>query len=68
MLSHLPQTSFSFRFIMPMPMLMLKGIGWQLNNESDEYVWDGNKRKDENCLFQFTISGEGELEMGGGGI
>ncbi|MBP1153740.1 MULTISPECIES: AraC family transcriptional regulator [unclassified Paenibacillus] len=64
MLYHLPRTSIGLQFVRPMPMLMLKGIGWQ-SISVHSYIWDGKKRGDEHCLFQYTLSGHGEIEIKG---
>ncbi|KRE48422.1 helix-turn-helix domain-containing protein [Paenibacillus sp. Soil724D2] len=64
MLSRLPRTSVSFKFETNLPLLMLKGIGWE-SNTSHQYVWQGSKRQDEHFLFQYTVSGQGELEVKG---
>jgi AraC-like DNA-binding protein len=43
---------------------MLKGIGWH-SITSHDYDWDGRKRMGEHCLFQYTIAGQGEIEIQG---
>lgn len=67
MLYPLPRTSVGFPFVKPMPLLMLKGIGWQ-SISSHSYIWDGRTRTDEHCLFQYTLSGQGEIEIHGGPV
>ncbi|MFL0253120.1 AraC family transcriptional regulator [Clostridium neuense] len=62
MLSNLKQTSIGFNFISPISLLTIKGLGWQTITSHD-YIWNGKYRKDEHCLIQYTISGEGELEL-----
>ncbi|MBT2722173.1 AraC family transcriptional regulator [Bacillus sp. ISL-46] len=64
MLGDLSQASIGFQFIMPMPLLMLKGIGWR-SYSSPTYIWDGRRRSNEYCLFQYTVSGQGEIEIEG---
>ena len=64
MLFELPQTSVGFQFVMPMPLLKLKGIGWETIT-SVNYKWDGREREDDHCLFQYTLSGQGEIEIDG---
>ncbi|CAM3042717.1 AraC family transcriptional regulator [Paenibacillus sediminis] len=64
MLSSMPHTSVGFQFVTPIPMLMLKGIGWQ-RVTSQDYIWNGRNRPGEYCLFQYTISGQGEIEIQG---
>ncbi|GGH27498.1 helix-turn-helix domain-containing protein [Paenibacillus segetis] len=56
------RTSVGFQFVTPLRMLMLQGIGWEINS-SENYIWDGKRRKDEHCLFQYTVSGGGEIEI-----
>ncbi len=63
MLYKLPRVSIGFRFAASMPLLMIKGIGWQLNT-SHQYVWNGRKRTDEHFLFQYTLKGHGVIEIG----
>lgn len=69
MLNKLPNTSIGYRLAapvnsMPIPLIMMKGIGWQVIT-SKNYIWNGRKRYDEHCLFQYTLSGEGEIEIQG---
>ncbi|GFP74726.1 AraC family transcriptional regulator [Clostridium fungisolvens] len=42
----------------------LKSIGWEIRT-SRSYSWDGMKRKDDNehCIFQYTLSGSGEIRI-----
>lgn len=74
MLYNLPRTSIGFKFIIPTSLLMIKGIGWQCNvspkyiwngRTRGKYIWHGKKHTDEHCLFQYTLSGEGEIEIEG---
>lgn len=58
------RTSVGFQVVTSLPMLMLQGIGWEINS-SESYVWDGKRRTDEHCLFQYTVSGNGEIEIQG---
>lgn len=62
MLSNLKQTSIGFNFISPISLLTIKGLGWQTITSHD-YIWNGKYRTDEHCLIQYTISGEGELQL-----
>lgn len=62
MLSNLKQTSIGFNFISPISLLTIKGIGWQTIT-SHNYIWNGKERTDEHCLIQYTLNGEGELEI-----
>ena len=58
------RTSIGFRVLSQNILLLMKGIG----NEkitSHNYSWNGKKRKDNHCLIQYTISGEGEIEIEG---
>ena len=58
------RTSVGFQFVTPVPMLMMKGIGWEINH-LESYIWDGMRRTDEHCLFQYTVSGRGEITIQG---
>ncbi|WP_160677111.1 AraC family transcriptional regulator [Clostridium sp. C8-1-8] len=42
----------------------LKSIGWELR-QSKSYSWDGMKRQEDNehCIFQYTLSGCGEIRI-----
>lgn len=62
MLSNLKQTSIGFNFISPISLLTIKGTGWETITSHD-YVWNGKERTDEQCLIQYTLSGEGQLEI-----
>lgn len=62
MLSNLKQTSIGFNFISPISLLTIKGLGWQTIT-SHNYIWNGKKRTDEHCLIQYTLKGEGQLEI-----
>ena len=64
MLSDLRATSIGFKFVASTPLIMIKGIGWQ-NNKDSNYIWDNRNRRGEYCLFQYTLSGEGEIEIEG---
>ncbi|MNK32258.1 Arabinose operon regulatory protein [compost metagenome] len=64
MLDNLSHASIGFQFIVPMPLLMLKGIGWR-SYTSPTYFWDGRSRPQKFCLFQYTVSGQGEVEIEG---
>lgn len=64
MLRDLRPTSIGFNFVEATPLLMIKGIGWQ-NNENNNYIWNNRNRSGEYCLFQYTLSGEGEIEIEG---
>ncbi|MCK0470469.1 AraC family transcriptional regulator [Halalkalibacter sp. APA_J-10(15)] len=45
----------------------LNSIGWELRTDNDKEIYDWNctNRMDKQCLFQYTVAGEGELEVGG---
>jgi len=64
LLNDLRQTSIGFKFVASTPLVMIKGIGWQ-DNKDHNYIWDNRNRKGEYCLFQYTLSGEGEIEIEG---
>jgi len=61
------QHSYGFRFIegvSDMPV-QLRSVGWEIQTDQG-YNWDGRKRKDpDSCLFQYTLSGAGRLEIDG---
>lgn len=60
----LPYHSIGFYFTFDLNFLILKGIGLH-HVDSHQYLWDNQKRKDELCLIQYCISGEGALEVDG---
>lgn len=64
MLSGLPRTSVGFHFNLSFPMIMLKGVGWEINS-SYSYNWNGRQRPEEQCVFQYSVNGQGELEHNG---
>ncbi|EXX86305.1 hypothetical protein BG53_06405 [Paenibacillus darwinianus] len=57
MLFDLPRTFVGFHFNLSLPMIMLKGAGRQLV-DSHDYVWNGLNRPEEQCMFQYSISGQ----------
>ncbi|GFZ32063.1 AraC family transcriptional regulator [Clostridium zeae] len=60
------QNSFGFHFLnSPKNSLyQLKSIGWEIRT-SKSYSWDGMKRNEDNehCIFQYTLSGSGEIRI-----
>ena len=60
----LPHHSVGFRFSSDLSLLTLKGIGLHYI-DSHDYSWNNRTRKDEHCLLQFCIDGEGSLEIDG---
>lgn len=60
----LPHHSVGFRFTSDLSLLTLKGVGLHYI-DSHEYSWDNHFRKDEHCLIQYCIDGEGALDMDG---
>ncbi|HEU5139909.1 MAG TPA: AraC family transcriptional regulator [Bacillales bacterium] len=44
---------------------LLKIIGWERRTNPQAYDWDCRNRGNEHCLFQYTVSGEGEIELEG---
>lgn len=60
----LPHHSVGFRFTSDLSLLTLKGVGLHYV-DSHEYSWDNHFRKDEHCLIQYCIDGEGALDMDG---
>jgi AraC-like DNA-binding protein len=60
------QTSIRFFYIDKTRNLpRIYGIGWENKVAGDHYDWDCTLRKDAHCVFQYTVSGEGEIEMDG---
>lgn len=59
--------SYGFRFLdvdSELPV-QLRSIGWEIHTDPT-YSWDGRTRNDvDTCLFQYTLSGEGRLDIGG---
>lgn len=60
----LPHQSIGFQFTSDLPFITLKGIGLHYI-DSHHYSWNNKNRKDELCLIQYCIDGEGALEMDG---
>lgn len=55
---------FNFKDHLPIDSVSIKYIGWEKRISTD-YFWDGLNRGDEsNCVFQYTLSGYGALEIG----
>lgn len=61
---NLPHRSVGFRFSSDLSLLTLKGIGFHAI-DTHQYFWDSRTRKNEHCLFQYTVKGKGTLESGG---
>lgn len=60
----LPHHSIGFCFSSDLPLLTLKGVGLQYV-ESHDYNWDSRTRRDAHCVVQYTLNGEGGLEIEG---
>lgn len=60
----LEHKSVGFRFSSDLSLLTLKGAGLQLV-ESHTYCWDNRERRDEHCLVQFCLDGQGALLLDG---
>lgn len=59
------QGSFAFRYAEPLPYMLLDTIGWQ-TADTPQYRNDGQARTDRgHIIFQYTLSGEGRIELGG---
>ncbi|MDG0809896.1 AraC family transcriptional regulator [Cohnella rhizosphaerae] len=59
------RTNFGFRYAEPTDALMaIRTIGWE-SAVSGSYRWNGRTRGDKFALFQYTLSGEGNLTIGG---
>lgn len=46
-----------------LPSIIMAGHEWR--SQSDKYDWDCRDRKDAHLAFQYTVSGEGEIEIEG---
>lgn len=59
------KTNFGFRYAEPADALMaIRTIGWE-SAVNDSYRWNGRARGDRFVVFQYTLSGEGNLVSGG---
>lgn len=58
----LPHHSVGFRFTSDLSLFTLKGVGLHYI-DSHEYSWNNRTRKDEHVLVQYTLDGEGALEV-----
>lgn len=58
----IPHRSIGFMFSSDLSLLTLKGVGLQYIDSSD-YSWDNHNRKDSHCIIQYTLDGEGVLEI-----
>ena len=57
--------SYAFRYTESLPYMLLDTIGWQAA-DSPNYGNDGQARTDHgHIIFQYTISGEGRIDVGG---
>lgn len=72
MLDQLPKSSIGFKFLSQISLILIKGVGYQSITSHDyiwngidrkDYIWHGKERKDNHCLLQYTLSGEGEIEI-----
>lgn len=65
----MPETRSNIRFhtlgahAHGLPVLLMIGREWRV--AEDQYDWDCRKRKERICIFQYTVSGEGEIEIEG---
>lgn len=59
-----PCHSVGFYFASDLSLLTLKGVGLQ-RVDSPDYSWDNRTRKDQHCVLQYCIAGEGALDMDG---
>ncbi len=60
MLKDLKRTTIGLNFISAMPLIMIKGMGWQIIDDH-KYFWDSKKRASEHWVLQYTVDGEGEI-------
>ncbi len=63
MLKDLKKTTVGLNFISAMPLIMIKGMGWQIIDDH-KYFWDSKKRASEHWVLQYTVDGEGEICIG----
>lgn len=59
---NIKKTSIGFKFLSEIPLVLITGAGSQYIR-SHYYIWDGRKRKDSHCILQYTLNGEGEIEI-----
>lgn len=60
MLKDLKRTTIGLNFISAMPLIMIKGMGWQIIDDH-KYFWDSKKRASEHWVLQYTVDGQGEI-------
>ena len=58
----LPHQSIGFDFASDLSLPTLKGIGLQYV-DTHNYFWDNCTRKDNLCLIQYTLKGEGAIKI-----
>lgn len=58
----LPHQSIGFDFASDLSLPTLKGIGLQYV-DTHNYFWDNCTRKDNICLIQYTLKGEGTIKI-----
>lgn len=58
----LPHQSIGFDFASDLSLPTLKGIGLQYV-DTHNYFWDNCTRKDNLCLIQYTLKGEGTIKI-----
>ena len=58
----LPHQSIGFDFASDLSLPTLKGIGLQ-HVDTHNYFWDNCTRKDNICLIQYTLKGEGTIKI-----
>ena len=58
----LPHQSIGFDFASDLSLPTLKGIGHQYV-DTHNYFWDNCTRKDNICLIQYTLKGEGTIKI-----
>ncbi len=64
MLENTDKKTVGFKFVSQLPLVLITGAGYH-NVTSHNYIWNGSTRKDNHCILQCTLSGEGELEIDG---
>ena len=53
--------SIGYHFASSLSLILLKGIG--LRCYTHDYYWNNRKRSDQHCVLQYTLAGEGEIEI-----
>lgn len=60
----IPHHSVGFSFSSDLSLLTLRGVGVQYI-DSHDYSWDNRDRQDFQCVIQYSLDGEGAIEVEG---